>query len=364
MRLLYIYRYSILGGVSTQLANRLTFLKEEAEPHFAFLEDHGGRTAFGGYPHTYIMASSRELTRLIRDHAFDMILVIDTPEAYKALAAAEYDGKVINEVHTTTANLKYLKEIGDQRIDAFLAPSAYLVERIEGEFGFGGRVPCYCTGNCVDTELFQPRVSAHKPQRRIILWVGKLDDHKNWRGFLAVAQGLMELRDDCEFWMVGGETASDETVQEMMDLAGAYELMHRLRWIQRVEYRHMPMLYSITAASGGLSLSTSQNESFGMTVVESMACGCPSVGARVGALPEVLSDALAANLYPFFDVEAAVAVVNRLLVDGEPRERLVELGRRKAVEEHSIPGMGRRYMNILREIRQQPQLAAVAAAGA
>lgn len=350
MKLLYIYRYSILGGVGTQLANRLHFLLESAEPHFTFLEDHGGRSAFGDYPHTYITPNGKELTRLIRNGNFDMVLVIDTPEAYKSLAAAEYGGKVVNEVHTTTANLKYLADVGEQKIDAFLAPSAYLVERIEGEFGFRGKVPCYDTGNCVDTEVFQPVAGVPVPTRKIILWVGKLDDHKNWRGFLSVAQGLMTRGEDCEFWMVGGETASDDVAREMLDLAGAYELLTRLRWIQRVEYDQMPQLYSLTAASGGLSLSTSQNESFGMTIAESLACGCPAVSARVGAIPEILDGELAQNLYTFFDVDEAINVVAGLLRDDERRRELIEIGRRKASEEYSITGMGLRYMEILERI--------------
>ena len=66
MRLLVIYRYLILGGVTTQLVNRLRFLEEKVEAHFAYLKDYGGRSAFGNYPHVHLFHSHHELARFIR----------------------------------------------------------------------------------------------------------------------------------------------------------------------------------------------------------------------------------------------------------------------------------------------------------
>ena len=353
MRLLYLYRYGILGGVTTQLANRLAFLTEVAEPHFAFVEDHGGRTAFGDYPHIHILPTLKEQAELIRAGDFDVVLPIDTPEIFAALRAAEYTGQVVGEVHTTTTNLIYLEKVREERIDAFFTPSAYLAGRIEDEFGYRDRVPCYVAPNCLDTDLFTKAELGVEPERPIVLWIGKLDDHKNWRGFLDVGRLLVDRFPECELILAGGETAPEAVAGELFREAERRELAAHFRWLPRVEYGDMPRLYSLTAKSGGVTLSTSKDESFGMTVTESLACGCPAVAAEVGAIPEILDGELASGLYPFFDDEAAARAVCRLLGSPDERAEMARLGREKVHGHYGIEAAGRRYVELLRRIREK-----------
>ena len=188
------------------------------------------------------------------------------------------------------------------------------------------------------------------PERKVILWAGKLDDHKNWQGFLLAGRRLLDVRDDCELWMVGGETASDAVVLEMLDHARELRLMGRLRWLQRVAYDAMPMLYSVVAASGGITLSTSRDESFGMTVAESLACGCPAVAAAVGALPEILDGPLAVGLYPFFEVEGVVAAALPLLGGGTRRQSVVEAARQSILQHYDSRVAGPRYLEVVRRV--------------
>jgi glycosyltransferase involved in cell wall biosynthesis len=85
----------------------------------------------------------------------------------------------------------------------------------------------------------------------------------------------------------------------------------------------MPQLYSAVAASGGVSLVTSRDESFGMSVAESILCGCPVVATNVGAIPEICSDADALRLYELGDVDRAAALTLAA----------VERGRRSGAEQ-------------------------------
>lgn len=350
MKILYVYRYSILGGVSTQLANRLVYLKDKCEPHFVFLKDYGGRSAFGDYPFTYIIPSVKELAKFIHQGNFDIVIVIDTQEAYGAIELANFKGVVINEVHTTTQNIKYLGDLTNKKIDAFLAPSQYIIDRVENEFGYKDKVPSYVTSNCLDTDLFKPVAFETKPDKKIILWVGKLDTHKNWPAFLEIASIINERRTDCEFWMVGGETANSEIVLDLLETADDYELLPNFKWIQRVEYEDIPALYSLVASSGGLTISTTRNESFGMTIVESMACACPSIAPSVGAIPEILDGELKSNLYKFMDPLEAVDKIEQLLDSKNHRSKITEVGRKKVLENYTIDKVCMRYLNLLTDI--------------
>ena len=351
MKILFVYRYAILGGVTTQLSNRLCVLQDGIEAYFGFLEDHGGLQAFGDYPHTRLFRKSEELRAFVKAAELDMILVVDTPEAYQPILDSGFSGTIVNEVHTTTRNLDYLKDLPCMWVDAMITPSKYLAGRIEGEYGFKGRIPCFVAPNCVDTERFrlaQPTASLNGP---VVLWVGKLDDHKNWRGFLEAAAAIAASRQDCSFWMVGGESAADGVALELLEEAGRLRLLQRLHWLPRIEYEQMPAVYSAVAASGGVCLSTSRDEAFGMSIVEAMACGCPAVAAAVGAIPEILEGRLSRNLYPFGNTERMVALSLQAM-DGVDRPSMAALGRKVAVSKYSIEQAGMNYRRLLDQVQR------------
>ena len=61
MKILFIYKYAILGGVTTQLVNRLSTFNKYFECHFAFLNDYGGTSAFNDYQNVYILKINMNL---------------------------------------------------------------------------------------------------------------------------------------------------------------------------------------------------------------------------------------------------------------------------------------------------------------
>ncbi|MGK9250900.1 glycosyltransferase family 4 protein [Paenibacillus humicus] len=349
MKLLYIYKYAILGGVTTQLVNRLSHLKLKCEPHFLFTHDYGGTKAFGSYKHVHVKKDPIEISNYIKRKKFDAVIVIDTPEVYEAIRHSGHKGVVINEVHTTTSNIKYLESFEKYEIDAFIAPSQYLVDRINDEYGFRGKIPAHVVFNCLDTALFNPKKVEQIFDKKIIAWVGKLDDHKNWRSFLSIAYKISRIRSDCVFLLLGGETAKEEVVKSMLDLVDEYGLMDHFIWIQRVEYNDMPLIYSSIAASKGLSISTSSNESFGMTIIESLACGCPSIAPKVGAIPEILQDD---RLYYGEDEEEAINKVQTILNNPLEEQKIFE-GIQLISEKYSIQKIVDEYINLIKKIMNE-----------
>ncbi|WP_422103329.1 glycosyltransferase family 4 protein [Vreelandella sp.] len=76
----------------------------------------------------------------------------------------------------------------------------------------------------------------------------------------------------------------------------------------------------------------SENEAFGLTIIESMACGMPIIGSNTGSLPELVS-ADAGVLVGPFDVPAWREAMDTLIRDAATRKAM-GLAARRRVEEH------------------------------
>ncbi|KWX82357.1 hypothetical protein AMQ83_32760 [Paenibacillus riograndensis] len=349
MRILYFYKFCLLGGVTTQLANRLKFLHGRAEVHFAFLEDYGGASAFEGYAHVCILGTPSELRAYIEAHDFDVIITIDTYELYEALGPAQQKKVIIHEVHTTYEEpLRKLAESKDSLpFNYVITPSAYMKEMLERI----GIPDAYHINNCLDTKLFKyEAVSGKRPPT--ILWVGKLDQHKNWESFMNIAGRLNAQFPDLHYLLVGGYTAPDEITSKLQARVEALELRH-FEWLPKVDYEEMNRYYSAVAESGGVYVSTTRNESFGMTVLEAMACRCPVVVPDVGALPELLDDELSVSLYASGREEECAERVALLLGQEGLRARLKTLGEQKARNTYSIEEVGKAYMALLERFMEE-----------
>jgi N-acetyl-alpha-D-glucosaminyl L-malate synthase BshA len=84
----------------------------------------------------------------------------------------------------------------------------------------------------------------------------------------------------------------------------------------------------VDAADAGIY--TSEYESFGLSILETMFYGKPVVAFNVGGIPEVIGDSC--PLYPFGDVAAAAAGLDRLVESPKLARKLGQRSRRRVLE--------------------------------
>jgi len=353
MKILYCYRYGILGGVCTQLWHRFSYLKQdpEIEIHCAFWRDYGVSVLLKPYARLHLDVDGEALERLVAKNDFDLVVVIDTSEYFAALARKSRTFRLMAEIHTSIArNLGYLED-RTWSADRFLVPSDYMKRLIETEFDVGaGEIAV--VPNSLDTDVFKPVSRASRYGFPVLLWVGKIDDHKDWRAYLEIAASVNARHPDAEFWIVGGETCRAELAQEVFAAVEGHGLTHRFRWFDRIGHEAMPKVYSAVAASGGMAVTTTHNESFAMSVLEALCCGCPVVSTDVGAIPEIAPDAPFLALYPLGNKDAASERIGTLLEPSAARRVRQDLGaaRDSRVERFGLANGGRTYRQTLRDV--------------
>lgn len=103
-------------------------------------------------------------------------------------------------------------------------------------------------------------------------------------------------------------------------------------------------------ARAHLALLPSEQESFGLAALESMACGVPVIGSRVGGLPEVVG-AGAGKLTAVGDVDAMTKAALELLADDAAWREAAEHARHSATAfspERALDGYTAIYRTLLR----------------
>jgi len=76
----------------------------------------------------------------------------------------------------------------------------------------------------------------------------------------------------------------------------------------------------------------SRYDSFGIVYLEAWRCAKPVIGAKVGAIPEVIEEGEDGLLVKFGDVDQLVSTILHLLKNPELRKRMGEKGRRKVAD--------------------------------
>ena len=205
--------------------------------------------------------------------------------------------------------------------------------------------------NGVDTTAFAPcdeRSSVISP--KTILFVGRISPEKGIHLLIGAFQKIAERFDDVKLLIVGPDAPTpaeflvdlsvDSVVKDLQRFYGAETygntlrkqvpdyLADRVSFAGAVSHAELRDLYRNAAVLVNPSLS----ESFGMSVIEAMACGCPVVVARTGGMKSVVRHEVNGLVVSPSDSDALAASVSRLLADPVLARRLAAAGRMHTVE--------------------------------
>jgi phosphatidylinositol alpha-mannosyltransferase len=172
--------------------------------------------------------------------------------------------------------------------------------------------------NGVDTERFHPGAAEEPPTGNPeLLFLGRLDPRNGLDTILAAMPRILERHPEAKLTVAG-----DGPLRRVYERL-ARPLGTRVEFVGRVN-GNRPAHY----ARAALYLCPTTKASFGITLLEAMACGTPVVAARAGSLPEVLGDA--ALWCDAASPSGIAEALLRLLGDGDERARLRAAGLERA----------------------------------
>jgi glycosyltransferase involved in cell wall biosynthesis len=153
------------------------------------------------------------------------------------------------------------------------------------------------------------------PDTFCLLNVGATHQRKNIFTVLRVLKTLKEKGFPVCLWRTGSDFTKAQTafIQE-------HNLESDICDLGNPDKARLIQIYN----AADVLLAPSLYEGFGLTIVESMACGTPVITSNVSSLPEVVDDA--AILVDPLDVEAIVAAVYQLQQDTTYYHQLVQKG--------------------------------------
>ncbi|MDZ4133160.1 MAG: glycosyltransferase, partial [Dethiobacteria bacterium] len=121
--------------------------------------------------------------------------------------------------------------------------------------------------------------------KRMILAVGRVEPVKGFDLLIRAAAYLPD-EDNYKVVIVGGDAASSEQIAALKETAAGLGLQKKLLFSGLVNHDQLPLYYSAAA----VTVIPSYYESFGLVVLESIACGTPVVAGPVGVVPELISE--------------------------------------------------------------------------
>lgn len=331
MKVLFAYKYLTIGGVETVLRARMAGLDPLGiEAHAWFFHDLGGRSTFAGVEERVRIGDAAACVAAAEREDFDFLCSIDSEEVFAPFAAARKRARLVVECHSPyVENLEYLRGLAAFAPAAVLVPSQHQREVVRARLG--DEVEVRVVPNPLRAELVaEPVPFPAPPPRPVVAWIGRMDELKNWRGFLDVAGHLRRERADVEFWMAGRPVTEDGAA-ELWQAAVRAGVAGNLRWLRDLPHGRIAAMLDAVRASGGAVISTSRGESFGMTVAEAMARRCAVLVPAEPPLTELVEDGRTGLSYPRDDARAAARLTARLLDDDALRSRLGDAGRESAL---------------------------------
>jgi glycosyltransferase involved in cell wall biosynthesis len=171
----------------------------------------------------------------------------------------------------------------------------------------------------------EPIRRKYKLPKEFILFFGNSAKKKN---SLETIKGYIEygIKNHNAIPLVVGGAFENEIKELLQKIQPPTNLLSKIITIGYIPFNEQPALYNLAT----LFMYTSKRESFGMPIIESMACGTPVITSNTSSMPEIAGGA--AYIINPDDKTSIGDGIKNVLSDKTVNDRLIELGISRAKE--------------------------------
>lgn len=222
-----------------------------------------------------------------------------------------------------------------------LAPSDELVAATRA-VDYAGPVDFISNG--VDSERFTPGPSDQRPKWKIgghetVVLLARRLVEKN--GVVVFAEAVTRLQNPARI-VFAGDGAERSQVEQILRDGGCLD---RCTFLGNVPNPDMPDIYR----AADISVLPSFMEATSITGLESMACGLPLVGTRVGGIPTLIRHEETGLLVNSHDPGALAESMDRLIANPDLRSTMGQAARHRAVEHFAWTRIAAQTVEVYRQ---------------
>ncbi|MGN8647054.1 N-acetyl-alpha-D-glucosaminyl L-malate synthase BshA [Gracilibacillus sp. HCP3S3_G5_1] len=306
------------------------------------------------YP-PYDLALATKVAEVIDTKQLDIIHAhYAVPHAICAILAkqmAQHPVKIVTTLHGTDItilgidhSLKKMIQFGIEHSDAITAVSHSLVNQTKEMLEI--RRPIHVIYNFVNEQEYQAqnktelkeKCGIHQDEKVLIhisnfRKVKRLEDviYTFARVHKKVPSKLLLIGDGPEYGRI-------------------YDLVQELQLENAVQFlgkqKNIPSLLSMA----DIKLLLSEKESFGLVLLEAMACGVPCIGSNVGGIPEVINDGVTGYVEEVGNIEAFAARTIELLNDSAKWQNFSINAQNRVLQHFSSDNIKKQYEDVYAEV--------------
>ncbi|SFL85441.1 N-acetyl-alpha-D-glucosaminyl L-malate synthase BshA [Gracilibacillus orientalis] len=306
------------------------------------------------YP-PYDLALATKVAEVIDTEQLDIIHAhYAVPHAICAILAkqmAKHPVKIVTTLHGTDItvlgidhSLKKMIQFGIEQSDAVTAVSESLVKQTKEMLRI--ERPIHVVYNFVNEQEYQPDDKEELKQKFGIEKDEKVLIHiSNFRKVKRLEDVIRT------FAAVYKETpARLLLIGDGPEYGPIYDLVRELQLEQVVHFlgkqKNIPSLLSIA----DIKLLLSEKESFGLVLLEAMACGVPCIGSNVGGIPEVIEDGATGYIEELGDIDAFAARTLELINDTNKWQIFSDKAKERVLQHFSSDKIKQQYENLYTEV--------------
>ena len=272
--------------------------------------------------------------------------------------------KLTTEEHTK--DLDYTQRIKDetniyQSADAIIAESSQEIVELEEKYSVG-KLKIHLIPAGVDINWFYPRGSREEAKKQInfskdflILSLGRLDARKGFDLFVKtipnIATFCKQLNKSFKVMISAGDReplSSTEKIEydKIVSICKELNVVSSFEIIPRIDFGLVPYWY--TAAD--IFVVPSRYETFGLVIVEAMACGTPIVATNIGGPPDIINDGVEGFTVNPEDTKLFSTRIIDVIKDPNVHKRMSQKAKLTAMKKYSWFAVTKQIRNLYKQL--------------